>query len=89
MLGVNYKNVLTLGTRQALECHRCKLNFEFFCMMFVCQQANDEETYIHKMSMSIIDGKLWVILLFCIGCWNIYHTQFIFATRSIIEDYQK
>jgi len=65
-----------------------RMQVEFWVFLHdVCQQANDEETYIHKMSMSIIDGKLWVILLFCIGCCNICHTQFIFATRTIIEDY--
>jgi hypothetical protein len=40
----------------------------------MCRQANDEEIYIHQLSMSIIDGELSMILLFFIGYWNIYVT---------------
>jgi hypothetical protein len=70
---------LRLGTPKALKCRRSKLNFEFLHDLHH-GNANEEETYIKKMSISTIHGGLWgdfttIFWIFeCLHClihvWN-------------------
>jgi len=52
------KKSLRLGTPKTLKCCRQELNFEFLHDIHH-GNANDEETYIKKMSMWMIDGGWW------------------------------
>jgi hypothetical protein len=43
---------------KAFLCHEHELNYEFLHDLHH-GQANNEETYILKMSLSVLDGGLW------------------------------
>jgi hypothetical protein len=48
---------LTIGMSQALECHQCELNLEFLHHLHH-GKAMDEITYIQKMSLLALNGRL-------------------------------